>query len=303
MIPQTINAVPRSADPAVLVSPRTRKRITKWVIIGHLIVILVPYLVGTISGWMKPEKIDTVNVDLKDIPTKIGNITNVPAGNPAPGSAGAPPPPEPNPRIPEPPAREPAFKEPAIKVPPPPPNEPRVSDETTKYTKKLQKMREETAARKKADDAKKAEQSKKFVPASQTDITQPTRFGPPGTGGSSNKGFGTGAPTTGPIGPGGRGTGEFTATYEDALGAFLKKNWDTPEKRLLNGRRPEVVVQINIASDGRIIGHRITRPSNQPLMDDSVERIFSMISRVIPPPDGRPREISLVFELDESEAQ
>lgn len=304
MIPQMTNSMSsRVTEVQPLVSKRARKRITKGVIIAHLIIIITPFLAVSISEWFEPAKVETVNIDLKMLPLKISARTNVPEGNPPPGDPGPPPPPEPNPPKIMPAPQEPVVKEPVINVPKPPPDEPRVvTPDIQKILKKIEKQKEERETAKKALDAQKREKenAKAFKPASAADIAQLNRVGPPGSGGSG-KGVGTGAPTTGPIGPGGRGTGEFTASYEDYLGTYLKRFWETPEKRLLNGKKPEVTVQISIASDGRIVGHRIIRPSNHQLMDDSVERIFSILRQVQAPPDGKPREIALIFELGPDE--
>ncbi len=300
MIPQMTDAAPRTEETTALVTPRTRKRITKGVVIAHLIAIFSPFIAVMIEEMLEPPKPDVMTVDLKMIPTKIAAITNVPGGNPPPGNPGPPAPPEPTPNIPVPIVKEPSVKEPVIDLPKPPPDEPRVVSDINKIMKKIKKQQEERENAQKTAEAQKKEQAKNFKPASAADIDQVKRLGPPGSGGSG-KGAGTGPPATGPIGPGGKGTGEFTATYEDYLGTYLKRFWDTPERRLLNGRKPEVTVQVSIASDGRIVGHRIIRPSNIELMDDSVERIFTALRQVMAPPDGKPREIALIFELSEED--
>ena len=70
---------------------------------------------------------------------------------------------------------------------------------------------------------------------------------------------------------------------------------------MLNGKLPEVTVQINIAADGRIISHRILKLSGNQLMDDSVERLFMSVKQVPAPPDHVPREVALIMAIGEDD--
>jgi TonB family protein len=302
MIPEMSYTVSMEPEAKPLVSPRTGKRIFKGVLLAHVIFILIPFLWICVGDWFTPKPPDVLAVNLIAMPKSFSAVTNIPAGNPPSGDPGPPGPPGPPEPTPPSPAKievsEPAPREPAITPLKPPPPEPRVIDLQKKVKQKIQQKKQQEAAAKKA-----AEESKKFKPASSTELAQminAKRVGPTGSGGYG-KGQGTGQAPPGPIGYGGRGAGEFTAPYEQALGFYLKQYWDTPEKRLLGSKMPEVTVQINISADGRLISYRILKLSGNQLMDDSVERLFMSVRQVPPPPDHVPREVTLIMAIGEDD--
>lgn len=283
-----------------LVSPRTSKRIFKGVLTAHIIFIFIPLIWVCVSDWFAPTPPDVLRIDLPDMPKKFGAL-NIPAGHPPSGDPGVPGPPEPTPPSPvKTEVSEPAPHEPVVTPPKPLPPEPRVIDLQKKVKQKIQQKKQQEIAEK---NAKKAEEDKKFKAATAADLAKminDKRVGKAGAGGFG-KGPGTGQAPPGPIGYGGRGTGEFSAPYEQGLGFYLKQYWDTPEKRLLGSKLPEVTVQINISADGRIISYRILKPSGNQLMDDSVERLFMTVKQVPPPPDHVPREVALIMAIGDDD--
>jgi TonB family protein len=102
-------------------------------------------------------------------------------------------------------------------------------------------------------------------------------------------------------GCGGKNTDNPTDSYDQVLGSYLKKYWNTPYKEELGGKKPEVTVLINISADGRIASYRILKSSNNRPMDDSVERLFSSLKRVPQPPDRVAREFKLIMEIGEED--
>ena len=283
-----------------LVSPRTSKRIFKGVLTAHIIFIFIPLIWVCVGDWFTPNPPDVLAVNLIAMPKTFGAL-NIPAGNPPSGDPGVPGPPEPTPPSPvKTEVSEPAPHEPVVTPPKPLPPEPRVIDLQKKVKQKIQQKKQQEIAEK---NAKKAEEDKKFKAATAADLAKminDKRVGKAGAGGYG-KGPVSGQAPPGPIGYGGRGTGEFSAPYEQALGFFLKQYWDTPEKRLLGSKLPEVTVQINIAADGRIISYRILKLSGNQLMDDSVERLFMSVKQVPPPPDHVPREVALIMAIGDDD--
>ncbi len=304
MIPEMSYTVSTETGAKPLVSARTRKRVFKGVLLAHVIFIFIPLIWICVGDWFTPKPPDVMAINLVAMPKTFGAL-NIPAGHPPSGDPGPPGPPEPTP--PSPPTKaevsEPTPQEPALAPVKPPPPEPRVIDLQKKVKQKiLQKKQQQEATDKAAKKA--AEDNKKFKAASPSelaDMINAKRVGKTGSGGFG-KGPGTSSQAPpGPIGYGGRGTGELSAPYEQALGFYLKQYWDTPEKRLLGNKMPEVTVQINISADGRIISYRILKLSGNQLMDDSVERLFMSVKQVPPPPDHVPREVALIMAIGEDD--
>jgi TonB family protein len=301
MIPETSSTGSQEPEIKPLVSDETRKKIFKRVFLAHVIFIFIPFLWITVEGWFTPNPPDVMVIDLPAMPKTFSDNINIPSGSQQSGDPGIPTPPEPTPPTPTPPAKEVAepVDEPTVIAPKPLPPEPKVISLQKKVKERIQKKQKEAQDKKLAQEKEK---EKKFKAATPQDIKDMNnkRIGQPGSGGFG-KGQGTGQGQPGPIGYGGRGTGELTAPYEQGLGFYLKQYWDTPEKRLLNGKLPEVTVQINIAADGRIISHRILKLSGNQLMDDSVERLFMSVKQVPAPPDRVPREVALIMAIGEDD--
>jgi TonB family protein len=300
MIPETSSTGSQEPEIKPLVSDETRKKIFKRVFLAHVIFIFIPFLWITVEGWFTPNPPDVMVIDLPAMPKTFSDNINIPSGSQQSGDPGIPTPPEPTPPTPTKEVAEPTVSEPTVIVPKPLPQEPTVITLQKKVKKKIEQKQKEA---KEAQDKKIAqEKEKKFKAMTEQQIKDMNskRVGQSGSGGFG-KGQGTGQAQPGPVGYGGRGTGELSAPYEQGLGFYLKQYWDTPEKRLLNGKLPEVTVQINIAADGRIISHRILKLSGNQLMDDSVERLFMSVKQVPAPPDHVPREVALIMAIGEDD--
>ena len=86
--------------------------------------------------------------------------------------------------------------------------------------------------------------------------------------------------------PGG-GSDENMERYGKNLVRYLKSRWVYPPKSLLAGKMPVVLIELDIASDGRILGSRIVKKSNVNAMDQSIERMLSQLEKVPAPPGKR----------------
>ncbi|MDD5697449.1 MAG: TonB family protein [Victivallaceae bacterium] len=95
----------------------------------------------------------------------------------------------------------------------------------------------------------------------------------------------------------GAGTG-VTASYENQLGAYLYRLWDTPDKSVLGGKRPEVKIRLDIAADGRLRNSTVLKPSGIAAMDESVKQLLGKI-KLLPAPENGPREVTLILEVTE----
>lgn len=86
--------------------------------------------------------------------------------------------------------------------------------------------------------------------------------------------------------------------YARALGIYLKSRWNEPPKSLLQGSLPQTVVALTIASDGRIVEYKITSPSGNEAMDNSVILMLRNLDRVPVPPNGN-LAIEIVMQVED----
>ncbi len=85
--------------------------------------------------------------------------------------------------------------------------------------------------------------------------------------------------------PGG-GRDAALARYMENAGRYLKTRWIAPPRSLLGDRLPEVLIELEIAADGRIRGKRIIRASGSGAMDESVKRMLEVLDRIPAPPSA-----------------
>ena len=78
------------------------------------------------------------------------------------------------------------------------------------------------------------------------------------------------------------------SSYAALIKAACTRNWTPPGRGVLGRPVPSTDVEITVARDGRILGHRITRPSGNAALDRSV---VEAIERSNPLP-AFPRELS-----------
>ena len=87
--------------------------------------------------------------------------------------------------------------------------------------------------------------------------------------------------------------------YGKDLTRLLKEQWKRagrPSGSLLGDKRPKVLIELEIAADGRIISKRIVTPSGVKSMDDSIKRLLEILDRVKKPPKRTTLEIYLQME-------
>ncbi|MFA5203923.1 MAG: TonB C-terminal domain-containing protein, partial [Lentisphaeria bacterium] len=122
--------------------------------------------------------------------------------------------------------------------------------------------------------------------------------------GSSIRGQVRNAITTGSFSTqgGGRATASQSASYFADLSSRLHSLWNQPSRSEIGGGRPRAVVSLTIAGDGRVLGTRLTRPSNRPAMDASIQSLLAGLSRLAAPADfgitGNSITVVVNFELD-----
>lgn len=74
--------------------------------------------------------------------------------------------------------------------------------------------------------------------------------------------------------------------YLATAGRYLKTRWVAPPRSLLGNQLPEVLIELEIAADGRVRSGRIVRGSGVAAMDDSVKRLLSVLDRIPTPPSA-----------------
>jgi TonB family protein len=76
--------------------------------------------------------------------------------------------------------------------------------------------------------------------------------------------------------------------YDKNLVSYLKSRWSYhPPKSLLYGKTPVVLIELDIAADGRVVGKKIVKRSGINAMDKSIEIMLDQLDRIPAPPDGR----------------
>ncbi len=86
--------------------------------------------------------------------------------------------------------------------------------------------------------------------------------------------------------PGGGAT-QSMEKYGKNLVRYLKSRWTYPPKSLLGGKMPAVLIELDVAADGRVLGKKIVKRSGVNAMDQSIELMLDQLDRIPAPPDGR----------------
>ena len=84
--------------------------------------------------------------------------------------------------------------------------------------------------------------------------------------------------------------------YGKNLTRFLKSKWTAPPDSLLASKRPKVLIELDIAPDGRVLSKKIVTRSGIKSMDDSIDRMLQGLDRVPKPPKRTTLEIYLQME-------
>ncbi len=88
-------------------------------------------------------------------------------------------------------------------------------------------------------------------------------------------------------GPG--GGGPLSAAYSDIVASTYNAAWSSPPG--LNDDLAKVTVSVTIASDGRVVIGRITKPSGNTAMDNSIQNMLDIVTRIPQPfPEGSGNE-------------
>jgi TonB family protein len=87
-------------------------------------------------------------------------------------------------------------------------------------------------------------------------------------------------------------------SYENSVGAYLYQLWDTPDKSVLQGKRPEVKIQLSIAANGKLLSARILSNSGVSAMDKSVSELLRKVQYLPEPPNGA-ANVTLILEVIE----
>ncbi len=79
---------------------------------------------------------------------------------------------------------------------------------------------------------------------------------------------------------------EADEAYHRKLRDILDFRWKEPPDSLLNGRRPQTTIELEIAADGRVVGAGVVKESGIGPMDESIRRLLKSLDRLPPPPRG-----------------
>ena len=85
-------------------------------------------------------------------------------------------------------------------------------------------------------------------------------------------------------------------SYENSVGAYLHRYWETPAKSVLGNRRPEVTIKLKIASNGKLMNYSIVKASGITAVDNSVKNLLKKV-KYLPAPRGGARTIVLIMEV------
>lgn len=84
--------------------------------------------------------------------------------------------------------------------------------------------------------------------------------------------------------------------YYDKVAAYLKRNWNQPNKAALNNSMPKVEVRLRIDNAGKVLSATIIRRSGNRAMDASVEELVQEL-KVLPNPP-KAMEFVVTMEID-----
>ena len=283
-------------------SKGTVTRAALWAVVAlcHLAAVLLPGC----AVFKKEKKENAFRVKLGDIELNKGPVVGpperLPDEPPAPPAPPEPVPDEPEPPTPEPPApvpeppapkpMEPAIPQPAPKPKPKPKpvTKPKPKPKTKPKPKPAPKPKPKprvkpkpvTKPKPKDDGVYKPNTPQKEIGAGynrQTNARIPV--GSRNAAQSDGKKFDNRTP--------GGGATQSMKKYGENLVRYLKSRWTYPPKSLLGGKMPVVLIELDIAADGRVLGKKIVKRSGVNAMDQSIEIMLDQLDRVPAPPDGR----------------
>ena len=270
------------------------------VICCHVFAVLIP---GCAVLKKSDKKENAFRVKLGDVELNSGPVVGPPVRLPA--EPPAPPPPE-EPIPPQEPVAEPdapVIPAPEPPAPPPEPKQPVIPKEKPKpKPKQKPKQKPEAKPKQKA----KAKVKPKAKPKTKSKVKPKPKddgvYKPNGKPSEIGRGYNAQNNARIPVGnrnaaqrygkifdnrnPGG-GASESMERYGKNLVRYLKSRWTYPPKSLLGGSMPSVLIELDIAPGGRVVGKRIVERSGINAMDQSIERMLDQLEQVPSPPDKR----------------
>ncbi len=84
--------------------------------------------------------------------------------------------------------------------------------------------------------------------------------------------------------------------YYDKVAAYLKRNWNQPNKAMIGNRMPKVEIRLRVDDGGRVTSAIITSRSGVKVMDSSVEELIAAV-KVLPKPP-KAMEFIVTMEID-----
>ena len=277
---------------------RLRYKICTAVLALHILVVGIPVFWGILDNFFRPPKLNAFRVKIG--PKELSHAPEVgPPERKRPG--GSPPAPQaPAPKTPE----KPIPQEPKVEVPAPKPKpkpkpkaKPKPKPKAKPKAKPVPKAKP-TAKAKPVPKAKPEAKPKAKPRDLQSEVYRPApgtnEFKVPGQGGRNfNRNVPIGSRDRGQEkGPAdyrtpGGGLSEKMEQYNRNAARYLKHRWAQPPKSLLGDTLPSVVIELDIAADGRVFGKRIITLSGNTAMDDSVRRMLQQLDRMPTPPEGK----------------
>ncbi len=257
----------------------------------HALVILGPLGYFFVADMISPPKPNPFRVKIGGRELSTGPEVGPPERtrpSPDPGRAPAKPAPA-KPKPAEPAPAKPAPVKPKPAKPKPKPAKPKAKPKKTAAKKKTaapKKNRKTTAKKSVAKKPDTRQRRPTSVEEAQKGVYRP------GGGSNFNKNV--------PIGtrnraqqkgkqdnrtPGGGAT-EAMEKYGKRLSTYLETRWTQPADIFLNDNRPSVLIELQIAADGRVISGRIVEASKIAAMDESVRLMLKNLDRVPIPPGG-----------------
>lgn len=270
------------------------------VLLLHVLCIGIPLLWETLDSFFRPPKVNAFRVKIgpRELSTSpvVGPPERSRPGAGVPAEPAVPALPEPKPVLP---------KEPKVTIPARPKKKPVKKKPVKKKTVKKKPVKKKTVKKKQAVNKNPVKKTAEREAVRRQ--TQPVRKR---TGKTSRFSGGKNFNPTVPLGtrdrgqqkgkqdnrtPGG-GLTEAEEAFNRRAGMYLKNIWTQPPKSLLGSQLPSVTIELSIASDGRVIGKRITRPSGNPAMDQSVENLLARLDRMPNPPRALKVEFILMTD-------
>jgi len=208
---------------------------------------------------------------------------------------GTPPPPQPQPQ-PQPEPPKPAVVQKAEKAPDPEPKETKVEKNDPESFEPAAKLKPKVSL-KQVTRKNPTQLTKNTATRSPSSNTAPSKDLQALNNTVRNLQSGLSASTSidMPLGPGGGGP-----TYGNFLAAVKKiymDAWREPNGEDARDGRVDVVVVI--ARDGEVLSARITQPSGNPAVDQSVQAVLDRVRRAVPLPEGSgpKREVPIGFKV------